>query len=167
MSYKLNIPESEDWRTDTDNTMINVFREVMKYNNQFQDDPNIGIFWYDPNEKELFGVYSVFVDDVDYFFSLIFNAEAKTCKRMHYALWQKECNKGKDKRFQTMDYTKYPRGRVFEVKDEGFKVCVGRWIKDYPEAKQLILDEFQLPEDTEFIIDGHWDLGRGWSDKEL
>ena len=78
MPYKLNIPESEDWRTDTDNNMINVFREVMKYNNQFQDDPNIGIFWYDPNEKELFGVYSVFVDDVDYFFSLIFNAEA-TC----------------------------------------------------------------------------------------
>ena len=86
---------------------------------------------------------------------------------MHYTIWQRECNKGKDKRFQTMDYTKYPRGRVFEVKDKGFKVCVGNWIKDYPEVKQLVIDEFQLPENTEFVIDRHWDLGRGWSDKEL
>lgn len=66
-----------------------------------------------------------------------------------------------------MDYTKYPRGRIFEIKNKGFVVCVGKWINDYPRVKRLVTDEFQLPENTEFIIDQHWDLGHGWSDKEL
>lgn len=167
MTLKLNIPESDDWSTNTNNQMINTFREIMKENNQYVDDPNVGIFWFDPNEQELFGVYYVLAEDAKYFHSNIFNNEARTCKPMHYAIWQKECNKGKDKRFQTLDYTKYPRGRVFEVKDVGFKVCVGSWINDYPKVKQLVLDEFQLPENTEFIIDKHWDLGHGWSDKDL
>ena len=33
---KLNIPESEDWKTDTDNNMINCFRELMTQNNEYQ-----------------------------------------------------------------------------------------------------------------------------------
>jgi hypothetical protein len=45
---------------------------------------------------------------------------------------------------------------------------VGDWIKDYPSCKDLILIEFQLPKDnTEFVIDSHWDLGHGWSDKKI
>lgn len=167
MSYKLHIPDSSDWKKDTDNPMVNGFRELMEYNNQFVDDPNVGIFWYDPEEDELFGVYSTLASDMNFFHSNIFNAEARTCRPLHYALWQKGCNKGKDKRFKTVDYTKYPRGRVFEVKDRGFVVCVGSWIDKYPQIKQLVIDEFQLPNDTEFLVDTHWELGHGWSDKEL
>lgn len=161
-----NIPDSEDWRTDTEDPKINAFREIMTYNNQFVDDPYVGIFWYDPESEELFGVYSIPAADTKYFDSELFSGQVRTCRPLHYALWQKGVNRGKDARFQ-VPYTSVPRGRVFEIKNQGFAVCVGHWINDYPEAKQLILDEFQLPDDTEFIIDNHWDLGRGWSDKHL
>lgn len=40
---------------------------------------------------------------------------------------------------------------------------VGNWIKNYLEAKNVILSEFELPEaDTQFIIDSHWNIGSGW-----
>ena len=58
-----------------------------------------------------------------------------------------------------------PRGRVFEFKDEGFIVFTGSWINDYPEAKDEIIYEFQLPADTKFVQDEHWDLGHGWSNE--
>lgn len=32
--------------------------ELMKYNMQFQNDPLVGIFWYDVHKDELFGVVS-------------------------------------------------------------------------------------------------------------
>ena len=164
---KLTIPESDDWNTKTSNTKLNFIRQIMKENNNYVEEPCVGIFWYDPNENELFGVRSNLAEDTKYYYSDILNQYVRTTKFLHYAIWQKESNKGKDKRFQTLDYTKYPRGRIFEVKDKGFEVYVGNWIKDYPQCKQLIIDEFDLPSNTEFIIDIHWNLGHGWSDKEF
>ena len=163
---KQEIPQSADWDINTNNALINGFRELMADNNQYTDDPYVGLFWYDIQNNELFGVYSVLAKDANYFQSDIFNGYARTCRPLHYALWQKGVNKNRDKRYQ-QNYTEVPRGRVFEVKDRGFVVCVGKWINDYPEAKNEILEEFQLPDDTEFIIDSHWDLGHGWSDKHL
>lgn len=160
------IPNSNDWNTDTDNPMINGFREVMAHNNQFVDDPYVGIFWYSPEDDELFGVYSVLADDVNYYYSDTFQANAKTCRPLHYALWQKGANKGKDTRYQ-QDYNAVPRGRVFYVENKGFVVCVGHWFNQHPNVRDLIIEEFQLPEDTEFVIDSHWDLGHGWSDKHF
>lgn len=91
--------------------------------------------------------------------------EQKTVNRFTM-LYGKRALKNKDSRFQAK-YTDVPRGCVFEVEDQGFIVCVGKWINDYPEAKAEILYEFQLPNDTEFVIDSHWDLGYGWSDKKF
>ena len=164
--HKKEIPDSQDWKTDTSDNTINAFREIMAHNNQYVDDPYVGIFWYDTENQELFGVYSVLAEDVDYYYSDAFGAKVKTCKPLHYALWQKRANKNKDSRFQAK-YTDVPRGRVFEVENQGFIVCVGKWINDYPEAKTEILYEFQLPNDTKFVIDSHWDLGHGWSDKKF
>ena len=164
---KLTIPESSDWDTNTDNSKINFIRKIMKENNDFVDEPCLGIFWYDPEEDELFGVRSTIADEVPYKNEYGTNRKIRTTKFLHYAIWQKECNRGKDKRFQTMEYTKYPRGRVFQVENEGFEVYVGSWINDYPNCKELVLDEFDLPNNTKFIIDTHWDLGHGWSDKEF
>lgn len=84
MPYKLQIPDSCDWKKDTDNPMVNGFRELMEYNNQFVDDLNVGIFWYDPEEDELFGVYATLAGDMNFFYSNIFNAEVRTCRLMHY-----------------------------------------------------------------------------------
>ena len=164
---KLIIPESNDWNTNTHNLKINFMRQIMKENNNYVGEPCVGIFWYDPNEDELFGVRSNLAEDTEYYYSDMLNQYVRTTKFLHYAIWQKESNRGKDERFQTLDYTKYPRGRIFEIKDKGFEVYVGNWIKDYPQCKQLIIDEFDLPQNTEFIIDVHWDLGHGWSDKEF
>lgn len=156
------IPASDDWRTDTDDPQINDFRQIMIENAGRQDDPCVGIFWYDPEENELFGVRSVNADDTRYMQRDQFEHRSRTCTPLHEAIWKKEFYKGKDKRFLG-DYTKVPRGRIFEVEDQGFVVCVGSWIDKYPEAKELILDEFELPDDTEFKIDIHWELGHGWS----
>jgi hypothetical protein len=164
--YKQDIPESADWKPNTEDSMINGFRDIMAYNNQFQDDPYVGIFWYDTETNELFGVVTANAEDVPYYKSTIFDAPARTCKPLHYKVWQKEYYRGRDRRFSG-DYTQVPRGRVFQIKDKGFVVCVGSWINEYPQAKAEILYEFQLPEDTEFKIDSHWELGHGWSDKEL
>ena len=155
---------SPDWRTDTDDQDVNAARELMIHNNQYQDDPYVGIFWYDIESDDLFGVKETLAEDTDFYFSKLFNSYVRTCKPLHYKVWEKEYHRGKDKRFSG-DYTKVPRGRVFEFKDKGFVVFVGSWITDYPSAKDLILDEFQLPDNTEFRVDSHWDLGHGWSDK--
>ena len=160
------IPNSNDWRTDTDNPMVNAFRELMMENNQYQDDPYVGIFWYDVDEDDLFGVVKTPAKDSPFYKSNLFNASAKTCSALHYKVWQKGFYRGKDKRFQG-DYTKVPRGRIFEVDGKGFIVAVGEWINEYPSAKDIIIDEFQLPENTEFMIDYHWNIGHGWSDKDM
>ena len=132
--HKLNTPDSSDWKKDTDN-------------------PNVGIFWYDPEEDELFGIYSTLASDMNFFYSDIFNAEVRTCRPLHYALWQKGCNEGKDERFQeATPFFKYPSGRIFEVKDRGFVVCASSWVSQFPHVRQMIIDEFQLPDNTEFLI---------------
>ena len=121
---KLTIPESSDWDTNTNNEHINFIRKLMKENNDSVGEPCVGIFWYDPDQNELFGVRSNAAEETTYHKEDNTNREIRTTRFLHYAVWQKECNKGKDNRFQTMDYTKYPRGRVFEVKDKGFEVYV-------------------------------------------
>ena len=161
------VPESSDWATDTDDPMINAFRETMAFNAKYANEPYVGIFWYDTANQELFGVKSVSVEEVKYRESSIFKSFVKTCTTIDRNVWKKEAFRGKDKRFSG-DYTQIPRGRVFEVKDKGFFVCVGKWINDYPEAKKEIIFEFQLPEDkTQFMIESHWELGHGWSEREL
>ena len=148
-------------RTNLANSAI----EVMKQSFSVQDDPMVGCFWYDPKANELYGVSATLAQDVPFYSSAQFNAEVKTGRQLHEKIWQKEFYRGKDVRFRG-DYTKKPRGRVFEFKDVGFVVFTGEWINQFPEAKQLILDEFQLPQDkTEFRVDSHWDIGHGWSDE--
>jgi len=142
----------------------NAAMQVMIENEQYQNDPYVGIFWYDTEENELFGVKSTLAQEARWYTSPQFRTTVRTETRLHKQIWEKEYFKRKDKRFQG-DYTKIPRGRVFEFKNNGFKVFTGNWIKNYPECKNLILFEFQLPDNTEFIIDEHWDIGHGWSDE--
>lgn len=137
---------------------------AMVNNMQYQDDPYVGIFWYDVNSNRLFGVNSTPAEDAKWYESPQFGNKVRTDKRLHQNIWRRELYKKRDSRFFG-DYTKVPRGRVFEFENDGFKVYVGNWIKKYPECRQLIIEEFQLPANTEFVIDSHWDLGHGWSDE--
>lgn len=136
---------------------------AMRDSFDLQDDPMVGPFWYDPSGKELYGVRPVLVSETSFYKSPQFETEVKTGKQLHKDIWRKEYYKKKDSRFFG-DYMQKPRGRVFEFKDKGFVVFTGSWIDEYPEAKELILEEFQLPPDkTEFRKDSHWDIGHGWS----
>lgn len=155
---------NEDWKTDTSDSMINAFRQIMAENAQYEDDPYVGIFWYDFRKNELFGVREALAEDTEFKQTSLFKNRARTCRPLHEKVWRHGYYSKEDPRF-IGDYTKIPRGRIFEVEGEGFIVCVGSWILDYPEAKQKIIDRFSLPEDrTKFKIDIHWDLGHGWSD---
>jgi len=153
----------DDWEYNSSND-VNALKELMNANISHQDDAEVGIFWYDPASDDLFGVKSASVDDVEFYHSNLFDADVKTCRPLHYKVWEKEFYRGKDDRFRG-DYTQVPRGRVFYVKDRGFVVITGSWINDFPQVPELIRYEFNLPQDTEFQIDPHWDLGHGWSDK--
>lgn len=150
-------------RTGGNSASKNVAIDAMIASFNEQDEAYIGPFWYDPKKQELYGYVVALAKDRPFYNSKIWNKNVRTGSALHQSIWEKEFFRKKDSRFQG-DYTKKPRGRVFEFENEGFKVFVGNWINDYPEAKDIILDIFQLPKNkTEFIIDEHWDIGHGWS----
>ena len=121
-----------------------------------QDEPKIGIFWYDIRDDKLFGVNSVIAKDYPHL----------TISTLHKFVWAKEYNKrkalNKPLAEWSGDYKDTPRGRVFKSGD-GFEVKVGSWINKYPQAKQLIIDEFDLQNSVvNFVIESHWELGQGY-----
>ncbi|MDR1682767.1 MAG: hypothetical protein LBS25_05200 [Candidatus Symbiothrix sp.] len=121
-----------------------------------QEDPKVGIFWYDPVRQELFGVRSEFASDILH----------ATTRVLHYQVWAKESNRLRGKGLPlgvwSGSYVDVPRGRVFKEGD-GFVIKVGSWIKDYPEAEQLIKEEFDLSDANSYIsIDHHWEIGQGY-----
>lgn len=61
-------------------------------------------------------------------------------------------------------YENKPRGRIFYLPDEDrFVVATGKWLEEYPEAKELVLEEFDLPaHNTVFEYAIHWDIGHSW-----
>ena len=133
-------------------------QECLKIMDQFidnQNEPKVGIFWYDKNEEELFGVESIDA-------ALI---KGSTINKLHRTVWSKEHNRRKGKGLPLErwagDYKDTPRGRVFCEKGE-FVVKVGSWINDHPEAKQLIIEEFDLQKDVKFEIECHWEIGEGY-----
>jgi hypothetical protein len=122
-----------------------------------QDEPKVGIFWYDPRDGVLFGLDKRSVSEL---------SGQKTVKTLHKDLWSKEYNRRKHKnlplgQFQG-NYADTPRGRIF-YQDGKFAIKTGSWIDDYPEAKQDIIDEFDLQDqDYQFEYGIHWELGHGY-----
>ena len=149
-------------RDEVTNSAINAMAETLEN----QDEPYLGAFWYDPNKDELFGVHSSPAEECKYYQSSLNSDRVRTGKALHQTIWKKEHFKGKDRRFSG-DYTKVPRGRVFQEESTGnFIVFTGQWIENYPQSKDQIIYEFQLPVDkTVFKIDSHWDIGHGWSNE--
>ena len=159
----MNVDEAKEKVKKRDSDEANAAIEVMINSFDEQNEPMVGPFWYDPERKEVYGHIVALAKDRPYYYSPSWKKEVRTGSALHKSIWEREYFRHKDKRFSG-DYTLRPRGRVFEFKDEGFKVFVGEWINQYPEAKEEILFEFQLPkEKTEFVIDEHWDIGHGWS----
>ena len=55
-----------DWEYNSSED-INALKELMTENMQYQDDSEVGIFWYDPENDELFGIKSADVNDVPFY----------------------------------------------------------------------------------------------------
>lgn len=144
------------------NTAIETMMQSLEDDSQ---EPSLGIFWYDVYNDELFGVNSSLASECPSYTSSTFNCTVKTTKKLHEQVWKKEFHRKKDRRFLIKDYTKVPRGRVFWFEGVGYVVFTGEWIDKYPQVKELIRIEFDLPKDTEFRKDEHWNIGHGWSDE--
>lgn len=147
---------------DEHNTLI---QSMLEFANA-EVEPKVGIFWYDAENDELFGVQSISVSKEK------FDSNGrKTIQILHIDYWKKKYNEAKYKNKKNRffgDYTKIPRGRIFQLQNGTFEVMVGSWINKYPSVKNDIINEFDLPENkTEFIIDRHWEVGNGWSNELL
>jgi hypothetical protein len=141
----------------------NEVMQAMIDNMDAQDEPKVGIFWYDQNRNELFGITKIEASELSY------NSNGlKTVKTLHKNYWAKQeakdRAKGQKSRF-TGDYTQVPRGRIFQRKSGVFEIMVGDWIHGRESAIDLILIEFDLQQaQTEVVEDEHWDIGHGWSE---
>lgn len=139
---------------------------IMKDMKSFDEPmPAVGIFWYDPEEHDFFGVYKKELTP-----KMVEDAAEKglpfiNYRTLHRQVWQKQYFRALAKHEPTKfsgDYTQVPRGRVAWNIDK-FIVFVGQWAKDKEEElTELIEKYFALPY-FEFRYDEHWDLGHGWS----
>ncbi len=139
---------------------------LMEDMRQFDEQmPCVGIFWYDPAEKVLFGVRKKELTP-----KMTTEAAEKglpfiNYPHLHRQVWAKEHFRAEAKQEETKfsgDYTQVPRGRVAWNVNK-FIVLVGKWAKPIEEElTELIEKEFSLPY-FEFVYDYHWDLGHGWS----
>lgn len=127
-------------------------------------EPQVGIFWFNTEELELFDVKSLPVSSLP--------KNLTTINVLQKDVWAKNYfrakARGKTESVYYGDYTQIPRGRIFYDEDtKSFSVKVGHWIEQYNEIlTQLIKEEFNLPEFV-FDIDEHWDLGHGWSEHDF
>ena len=147
-----------------------ILMDSMRDNVDAQSGPKVGMFWYNPARNVLIGVHSAFARE------LPFNQKGrKTVQILHHTAWpgvRKAATAigSTDSIWDEEDYTQVPRGRVFQIEAPGsnkeyFDVLVGGWADEYPQAMELIIDEFNLRDSNfTFIHSEHWDIGRGTSE---
>lgn len=133
--------------------------------------PQVGIFWYDYAHNTLFGVQK---NDADRYV----DESIGTIHKLHKDYWMKQHYRAIAKGdtgsmfYTETNYTQIPRGHIFVCPDGSLYVTVGHWINgeingkqvvDADALRELLVDEFNLPEDFPFMIDEHWNIGHGWS----
>jgi hypothetical protein len=139
-----------------------VVMKSMSDNFDFQNEPKVGIFWYDEKSDELFGVTKIEASELQFN-----NNGLKTVKALHKAWWKKQQMRARAKNQYTsvfmQDYTQIPRGRIFETKDGLFQLMCGSWINEH--IVDLVKEEFDLQNTPfEVNVDEHWEIGHGWSE---
>ena len=128
--------------------------------------PCVGIFWYDPEAHNFFGVHKKELTPRE-----IEEARAKGIDVINYPLstfnsqlstFKSHCNATLSKRELSTKSEQVPRGRVAWNVNK-FIVLVGKWAEPIQDELSALLEqEFSLPY-FEFVYDHHWDLGHGWS----
>ena len=127
--------------------------------------PCVGIFWYDTEERVLFGVRKQELTPKQVEVAADKGIPFINYPHLHRQVWAKEYFRAQAQHLETKfkgDYTQVPRGRVAWTIDK-FIVLVGNWARPIQdELSELLEQEFSLPY-FEFVYDEHWDLGHGWS----
>ncbi len=138
---------------------------TMAQNLETQNNPKVGIFWYSPVNKSLFGVIAI---DKDSYSKPNAGGGLITCKELHEDVWKREFkNKINEAGYYKGDYRQTPRGSVFYSPDEDkFYIMVGSWINENPEAIDIIVDRYDLKDcKVEVKISVHWEIGMGWENR--
>lgn len=111
--------------------------------------PCVGIFWYDPEERNFFGVHKKEITP-----KMVEEARANGVDVIDYPI--------SSLLHQPSDIKRSACGRVAWNVNK-FIVLVGKWAEPIQEELTELLErEFSLP-CFEFVYDYHWDLGHGWS----
>lgn len=150
--------------------VINLMKGFMN-----NENPKVGIFWYNYVDNTLFGVEK---GDVELYSD---QGNIITYPKLHKTYWQKQHHRAVAKNdinsifYKEHNYTLIPRGRIF-LENGIFYVNVGSWINgevngqnciDKDKLRDLIVDEFNLPNDFIFRVDHHWNIGHGWSEDKF
>lgn len=138
--------------------------EVMRKNRGNGNEPKVGIFWYNVALNELFGVISHKRSD---YTKANAGGGLITCSEMHEDVWKKEFNKQKYHNLKGPyigAYQDKPRGRVFyNPTEDKYIIAIGKWYYHHEEVYDLIIEEFDLPEEKTIVKYGeHWDIGQTW-----
>ena len=142
--------------------------ETMFQNLDTQNNPKVGIFWYSPVNKSLYGVVAI---DEDSYSKPNAGGGLITCKELHEDVWKREYRNQKYKLNGVGpyigDYKNKPRGRVFySPEKDTYYIMVGSWINDNPEAIDIIVDRYDLKDcKVEVKISVHWEIGMGWENR--
>ena len=148
-------------------TLSEINREQQIADMQQYDEPMpaIGIFWYDSEEHDFFGVYKKELTP-----KMVEEAAEKglpfiNYPKLHRQIWKEKYFRAIAKHEPTKfkgDYTQVPRGRVAWNIDK-FIVLVGKWAEPIQDELTSLIDKYFALPYFEFIYDEHWDLGHGWS----
>ena len=110
---------------------------IMKDMKSFEEPmPAVGIFWYDPEEHDFFGVYKKELTP-----KMVEDAADKGLPYINYQTLHRQ-------------YTQVPRGRVAWAVDH-FVVFVGQWAKDIEEELTALLEKYFALPYFEFKYDEH------------
>ena len=136
---------------------------------QYIEPVIVGIFWYDFLNEELLYPEGKPANEIGW-------PKRTTYDKVHKDIWNKKHYRAVAKKLTNLpeylekNYTKIPRGRIFidSLDDNKFSVKVGNWINegltykdnqhfdiDKEVLRALLICEFNLPEDFEFVIDSH------------
>ena len=117
------------------------------------DKPKVGVFWYDFVNNSLFGVEK---GEVDIYLT---NEDMATFPKTHKEYWDKQHDRAIAKNntksifYNESNYSIIPKGSVY-YEHGVYYAKVGNWINgEIEKLRELLIDEFDLPEDVIFRID--------------
>ena len=134
--------------------------DAIKQNVGYKPEPEVGIFWFNTEENDLFGVAKNPISKAK-----STTAGIKVGRIPHKDKWIKlrksAIIRGKSDGIFFQKYTTVPRGIVCLLEDRTFQINVGNWIKSVDKNLliALIANEFNLEnEKVKLQEDDHWDI---------